>query len=182
MHAGAGGVGSAAIQVGLAAGARVIATAGGPEKTAVCRELGAQEAVDYRTEDVAARVREITGGHGADVVWDPVGGDVFDASRRCIAFEGRLVVVGFTAGRIPEVPAGHVLVKNYSVVGLHWGLYRKLAPQVVADAHEQLCALYAAGAVRPLVSERVPMSGAAEALQRLAGRRTVGKVVVLPGS
>jgi NADPH2:quinone reductase len=182
VHAGAGGVGSAAIQVGLAAGARVVATAGGPEKVAVCRELGAHEVVDYRTEDVAARVREVTGGHGADVVWDPVGGDVFDASRRCIAFEGRLVVVGFTSGRIPEVPAGHVLVKNYSVVGLHWGLYRSKDPSVIADAHAALGRLYAAGKIRPLVSERVPMAGAPQALTRLASRATVGKVVVLPGA
>jgi NADPH:quinone reductase-like Zn-dependent oxidoreductase len=181
VHAGAGGVGSAAIQVGLAAGARVIATAGGPAKTAVCRELGAEAVIDYRTEDIAARVKEITGGHGADVVWDPVGGDVFDASRRCVAFEGRLVVVGFAAGRIPEVPAGHVLVKNYSVVGLHWGLYRKVDPAVIADAHEKLTGLYAAGAIRPLVSERVPMAEAPAALARLASRGTVGKLVVLPG-
>ena len=182
VHAGAGGVGSAAIQVGLAAGARVIATAGGPEKVAVCRELGAHEVIDYRGEDIAARVREVTGGHGADVVWDPVGGDVFDASRRCIAFEGRLVVVGFTSGRIPDAPAGHVLVKNYSVVGLHWGLYRSMDPAVVADAHAALCRLYAAGEIRPLVSERVSMAEAPQALTRLAARATVGKVVVLPGT
>ncbi|HYT09611.1 MAG TPA: NADPH:quinone oxidoreductase family protein, partial [Mycobacteriales bacterium] len=181
VHAGAGGVGSAAIQVGLAAGASVIATAGGPEKVAVCRELGAHETIDYRSEDVARRVKEMTGGRGADVVWDPVGGDVFDASRRCIAFEGRLVVVGFTSGRIPEVPAGHLLVKNYSVVGLHWGLYRSMDPRVVLDAHEALTRLYAEGKVRPLVSERVPMAAAPEALTRLASRATVGKVVVLPG-
>jgi len=182
VHAGAGGVGSAAIQVGLAAGARVVATAGGPEKAAVCRELGAHEVIDYRSEDIVSRVREVTGGHGADVVWDPVGGDVFDASRRCVAFEGRLVVVGFASGRIPSVPAGHVLVKNYSVVGLHWGLYRTVDPQVVADAHEQLARLYAAGSIRPLVSERVPMAEAPAALTRLASRGTVGKVVVLPWS
>ena len=182
VHAGAGGVGSAAIEVGLAAGARVIATAGGPDKVAVCRELGAHETIDYRSEDIAARVKEITGGRGADVVWDPVGGDVFDASRRCVAFEGRLVVVGFAGGRIPEVPAGHVLVKNYSVVGLHWGLYRTVAPAVVADAHEALTRLYAQGAIRPMVSERFGLAAAPEALTRLATRGTVGKVVVLPGS
>jgi NADPH2:quinone reductase len=182
VHAGAGGVGSAAIQVGLAAGARVVATAGGPEKAAVCRELGAHEVIDYRSEDIVTRVKEVTGGHGADVVWDPVGGDVFDASRRCVAFEGRLVVVGFASGRIPSVPAGHVLVKNYSVVGLHWGLYRTVDPQVVSDAHEQLARLYAAGSIRPLVSERVPMAEAPAALTRLASRGTVGKVVVLPWS
>ena len=182
VHAGAGGVGSAAIQVGLAAGARVVATAGGPEKVAVCRELGAHEVIDYRSEDIAGRVKEVTGGHGADVVWDPVGGDVFDASRRCIAFEGRLVVVGFASGRIPSVPAGHVLVKNYSVVGLHWGLYRTVDPEVVADAHAALTRLYEAGSIRPLVSERVPMAEAPAALARLASRGTVGKVVVLPWS
>ena len=182
VHAGAGGVGSAAIQVGLAAGARVVATAGGPEKVAVCRKLGAHEVIDYRSEDIAGRVKEVTGGHGADVVWDPVGGDVFDASRRCVAFEGRLVVVGFASGRIPSVPAGHVLVKNYSVVGLHWGMYRTVDPQVVADAHAALTRLYEAGSVRPLVSERVPMAEAPAALARLASRGTVGKVVVLPWS
>jgi len=182
VHAGAGGVGSAAIQVGLAAGARVVATAGGPEKVAVCRKLGAHEVIDYRSEDIAGRVKEVTGGHGADVVWDPVGGDVFDASRRCVAFEGRLVVVGFAGGRIPSVPAGHVLVKNYSVVGLHWGLYRTVDPQVVADAHAALTRLYEAGSIRPLVSERVPMAEAPAALARLASRGTVGKLVVLPWS
>ncbi|HZB50532.1 MAG TPA: zinc-binding dehydrogenase, partial [Mycobacteriales bacterium] len=182
VHAGAGGVGSAAIQVGLAAGATVIATAGGPRKLDTCRELGAHEVIDYRSQDVAARVRELTGGRGAEVIWDPVGGDVFDASRRCIAFEGRLVVVGFASGRIPEVPAGHVLVKNYSVVGLHWGLYRSQDPAVVQDAHAALCRLYADGRIRPLVSERVPMAGAPQALTKLATRGTVGKVVVLPGA
>ncbi len=183
VHAGAGGVGSAAIQVGLAAGARVIATAGGPAKVQVCRDLGAHETLDYRAEpDFARRVRELTGGRGADVIWDPVGGDVFDASRRCIAFEGRLVVVGFATGRIPEVPAGHVLVKNYSVLGLHWGLYRSANPAVVAEAHEALLRLYAEGAIRPLVSERLPLSAAPDALTRLATRGTVGKVVLLPST
>lgn len=180
VHAGAGGVGSAAIQVGLAAGATVIATAGGPRKVATCKELGAHEVIDYKTEDIAARVKELTGGRGADVIWDPVGGDVFTASTKCVAFEGRLVVVGFTSGTIPAVPAGHVLVKNYSVVGLHWGLYRERDPQVVLDAHEALTRLYAEGRVRPLVSERVPMAGAPAALTRLASRATVGKVVIEP--
>src|SRR6266516_19562 len=181
VHAGAGGVGSAAVQVGLAAGARVIAAAGGPEKVRVCRELGAHEVVDYRVEpDLPQRVCELTGGRGADVIWDPVGGDVFDASRRCIAFEGRLVVVGFAGGRIPQVPAGHVLVKNYSVVGLHWGLYRTANPAVITEAHEALMRMYAAGSIRPLVSERLPLSAAPDALTRLATRSTVGKVVLLP--
>jgi NADPH2:quinone reductase len=182
VHAGAGGVGSAAVQVGLAAGARMIATAGGPEKVQVCRDLGAHEALDYRAEpDLAKRVRELTGGRGADVIWDPVGGEVFDVSRRCVAFEGRLVVVGFAGGRIPQVPAGHVLVKNYSVVGLHWGLYRTANPAVVTEAHEALLRLYADGAVRPLVSQRLPLAAAPDALTRLGARETIGKVVLLPG-
>jgi NADPH2:quinone reductase len=180
VHAGAGGVGSAAIQLGKAAGAHVIATAGGARKTAVCRELGADHVIDYTTEDFVPIVKEITGGHGADVVYDPVGGDVFDKSRRCIAFEGRLLVVGFTSGRHPEAPANHVLVKNYSVVGLHWGLYRKHDPALFPAVHEELTRLVAQGAIDPLVGEVLPMDQAPQALARLADRGTVGKVVLVP--
>ncbi|OMQ14128.1 alcohol dehydrogenase, partial [Modestobacter sp. VKM Ac-2676] len=163
-----------------AAGARVIATAGGPRKTAVCQRLGADHVVDYTSEDVVARVKEITGGHGADVVYDPVGGDVFDASRRCVAFEGRIVVVGFTSGRIPEVPASHVLVKNYSVVGLHWGLYRRHEPSLIGTVHEELCRLFAAGAIDPLVGDVRPLDELPQAMAAIADRATVGKVVLTP--
>jgi NADPH2:quinone reductase len=124
VHAGAGGVGSAAIQIARAAGARVVATAGGPEKVGVCKELGADIAIDYREENFVEVVKEATEGRGADVIFDPVGGDVFDGSRRCVAFEGRIVVIGFAGGRIAEAPTNHVLVKNYSVVGMHWGSTR----------------------------------------------------------
>jgi NADPH:quinone reductase len=180
VHAGAGGVGSAAIQLGKAAGARVIATAGGARKAEVCRELGAHHVVDYSAEDFVPVVKELTGGRGADVVFDPVGGDVFDRSRRCIAFEGRLVVVGFTSGRIPEAPANHVLVKNYSVVGLHWGLYRSKDPALIGEVHRELTGLVARGAVDPLVAEVLPLDQAPAALARLADRGTVGKVVLVP--
>jgi NADPH:quinone reductase len=180
VHAGAGGVGSAAIQLGKAAGARVIATAGGARKVEVCRELGADHVVDYTAEDFVPVVKEVTGGHGADVVYDPVGGDVFDRSRRCIAFEGRLVVVGFTSGRIPEAPANHALVKNYSVVGLHWGLYRTKEPSLIASTHEALTELVQKGQVDPLVSEVLPLDQAPRALAKLADRSTVGKVVLVP--
>jgi NADPH:quinone reductase len=180
VHAGAGGVGSAAIQLGKAAGAQVVATAGGPEKVQVCRDLGADHVVDYTADDFVPVVKEVTGGHGADVVFDPVGGDVFDRSRRCIAFEGRLVVVGFTSGRIPEVPANHVLVKNYSVVGLHWGLYRQHDPAVFGLVHEELTRLYADGRIDPLVSQVLPLDEAPKALAALASRGTVGKVVLTP--
>ena len=180
VHAGAGGVGSAAIQLGKAAGARVIATAGGARKTEVCRQLGADHVVDYTAEDFVPVVKEVTGGHGADVVYDPVGGDVFDRSRRCIAFEGRLVVVGFTSGRIPEAPANHVLVKNYSVVGLHWGLYLKHEPAIFGTVHEELTRLVLEGHVDPLVSRVLPLEEAPAAMAALASRGTVGKVVLTP--
>jgi NADPH:quinone reductase len=180
VHAGAGGVGSAAIQLGKAAGAHVIATAGGPEKVQVCRDLGADHVVDYTADDFVPVVKEVTGGHGADVVYDPVGGDVFDGSRRCIAFEGRLVVVGFTSGRIPEAPANHLLVKNYSVVGLHWGLYRQHDPSVFDLVHEELTRLYEDGRIDPLVSRVLPLDEVPEALAALASRGTVGKVVLTP--
>jgi NADPH:quinone reductase len=180
VHAGAGGVGSAAIQLGKAAGARVIATAGGPEKVQVCRDLGADHVVDYTADDFVPVVKEVTGGHGADVVYDPVGGDVFDRSRRCIAFEGRLVVVGFTSGRIPEAPANHLLVKNYSIVGLHWGLYKQHDPAVFGLVHEELTRLYEDGRIDPLVGQVLPLEEAPAALGKLAGRGTVGKVVLRP--
>ncbi|MCW2699015.1 MAG: putative alcohol dehydrogenase, zinc-containing [Blastococcus sp.] len=180
VHAGAGGVGSAAIQLAKAAGARVIATAGGERKVQVCRDLGADHVVDYTADDFVPVVKEVTGGHGADVVYDPVGGDVFDKSRKCVAFEGRIVVVGFTSGRIPEAPANHLLVKNYSVVGLHWGLYRTHDPAIVGMVHEQLLRLVEEGHVDPLIGAVHPLEEAPQALEALASRTTVGKVVLVP--
>jgi NADPH2:quinone reductase len=179
VHAGAGGVGSAAIQLARAAGARVIATAGSAEKVALCRELGAELAIDYRTDDFVAAVKAFTGGRGADVVYDPVGGDVFDRSTRCIAFEGRILVVGFTSGRIPEARANHVLVKNYAVVGLHWGLYQQVAPHLVDEATVELFELYAQGKIRPHVSRQFPLEDAPTALGEVTGRRSTGKVVLV---
>jgi len=180
VHAGAGGVGGAAIQLGKAAGARVIATAGGPEKVKVCERLGADVAIDYLAEDFVPVVKNVTEGRGADVIYDSVGGDVFDKSRRCIAFEGRIVVVGFAGGRIADAPTNHALVKNYAVVGLHWGLYRSRQPQVVPDTHEALMALWEQGLVDPLVGAELPLTEAPAALARLGDRGTVGKVVLLP--
>ena len=178
VTAAAGGVGSAAVQLGKAAGATVIATAGGPDKVRVCRELGADVAIDYLAEDLVEAVKGAAGGRGADVVYDPVGGDIFDAARRVVAWEGRLVVVGFTSGRIPAAPAGHLLVKNYSVLGLHWGHYRIHEPSLIAAVHEDLERLYAEGRIAPLVSATYPMAQLPEALAALASRRTVGKVVL----
>jgi NADPH:quinone reductase len=181
VHAGAGGVGSAAIQVASAAGARVISTAGGPEKVEICRKLGAEISVDYKEENFVDVVKEATDGRGADVIFDPVGGDVFDLSRKCVAFEGRIVIIGFTSGRIADAPTNHVLVKNYSVVGLHWGLYNKIMPELVAETHEALVRLYEEGKISPLIFETVPFEDLPEALDLLGSRKTYGKLVTSPG-
>ncbi|XRQ09889.1 NADPH:quinone oxidoreductase family protein [Actinomadura welshii] len=178
VHAGAGGVGSAAIQLGKAAGARVAATAGGAEKAAVCRDLGADLAIDYRTEDFAAAVREFTGGRGADVVYDPVGGETFDRSRKAVAFEGRMVVVGFTGGGIAQVPSNHVLIKNYSVVGLHLALYWTRRPDYIAETYRAVLRLHAEGGIDPLISARIGLADVPAALHALASRGTIGKVIV----
>ena len=180
VHAGAGGVGSAAIQISRAAGARVIATAGGPEQVGVCKQLGAEITVDYQEENFVGVVKEATDGRGADVIFDPVGGDVFDGSRRCVAFEGRIVVIGFAGGRIAEAPTNHVLVKNYSVVGMHWGLYTRVMPDVVRGTHEDLVELYEAGEIDPLISEIAPFERLPQALKLLGSRGTYGKIVVRP--
>jgi NADPH2:quinone reductase len=178
VHAAAGGVGSAAIQLGKAAGAIVIATAGSDEKVEVCRELGADHAINYKTQDFVEEVKKITGGRGADVVYDPVGGDVYDRSTKCIAFEGRIVIVGFTSGRIPQAAANHVLVKNYSVVGLHWGLYSKRAPELIPLATKALLELYDAGKIKPYISTRLPLSEAPRALASVAEGKSTGKVIL----
>jgi NADPH2:quinone reductase len=178
VHAGAGGVGSAAIQLGKAAGASVIATAGSDEKVDLCRELGADHAINYKTQDFAEEVKRITGGRGADVVFDPIGGDVYDRSTKCIAFEGRIVVVGFTSGRIPQAATNHVLIKNYSVVGLHWGLYTRRAPELIPPAMTRLLDLYAAGKIKPHISARLPLADAPRALAMVAQGMSTGKVIL----
>ncbi|WP_432193490.1 NADPH:quinone oxidoreductase family protein [Streptomyces sp. bgisy027] len=181
VHAAAGGVGSAAVQLGKAAGARVIGVVGGADKVAVARDLGCDVVVDRRSEDVIGAVKEATGGRGADVVYDPVGGEAYDQSAKVVAFEGRIVVVGFASGRIPSPALNHALVKNYSILGLHWGLYNTKNPKLITHCHEQLTELAARGAIKPLVSERVPLGGAAAAVQRVADGVTTGRVAVIPG-
>ncbi|MFD0042490.1 NADPH:quinone oxidoreductase family protein [Streptomyces anulatus] len=181
VHAAAGGVGSAAVQLGRAAGAKVIGVVGGPEKAAVARELGCDLVIDRRSEDIVAAVKDATGGRGADVVYDPVGGDAYAKSAKCVAFEGRILVVGFASGVIPTPGLNHALVKNYSVVGLHWGLYNTKDPAAVRACHDELTELAEQGIVKPLVSERVAMAGAATAVQRVADGTSTGRIVVLPG-
>ena len=182
VHAGAGGVGSAAIQIAKAAGARVISTAGGSEKVEICRELGAEIAVDYEEENFVDAVKEATEGRGADVIFDPVGGEVFDLSRRCVAFEGRIVIVGFTGGKIADAPTNHLLVKNYSVVGLHWGLYNKKIPELIAETHDTLIRLYVDGQIDPLIFETVPFEEVPQKLELLSTRKTYGKLVTKPSA
>ncbi|MGX1953674.1 NADPH:quinone oxidoreductase family protein [Streptomyces anulatus] len=181
VHAAAGGVGSAAVQLGRAAGAKVIGVVGGPEKAAVARALGCDLVIDRRSEDIVAAVKDATGGRGADVVYDPVGGDAYAKSAKCVAFEGRILVVGFASGVIPTPGLNHALVKNYSVVGLHWGLYNTKDPAAVRACHDELTELAEQGIVKPLVSERVAMAGAAAAVQRVADGTSTGRIVVLPG-
>ncbi|MFD0141877.1 MULTISPECIES: NADPH:quinone oxidoreductase family protein [unclassified Streptomyces] len=180
VHAAAGGVGSAAVQLGKAAGATVIGVVGGAEKAEVARALGCDVVVDRRSEDVIAAVKEATGGRGADVIYDPVGGEAYTQSTKVVAFEGRIVVVGFASGVIPSAALNHALVKNYSVVGLHWGLYNLKDPAAVLRCHETLTAYAAKGLIKPLVSERVPFTGAADAVQRVSEGVTTGRLVVVP--
>ncbi|WP_035850772.1 NADPH:quinone oxidoreductase family protein [Kitasatospora azatica] len=180
VHAAAGGVGSAAVQLGKAAGATVIGVVGGAEKAAVARELGCDLVIDRQAGDFVAAVREATGGRGVDVVFDPVGGEAYTGSTKCIAFEGRIVVIGFASGTIPAPSLGHALVKNYSVLGLHWGLYNTKDPAAVRACHEELTKLAEAGVVRPLVSERLLFEQAADGVQRVAEGKTTGRVVILP--
>jgi NADPH2:quinone reductase len=177
VHAAAGGVGSAAVQLGKAAGAKVIGVVGGADKAKVAYELGADVVVDRREQDFVDVVKSETGGRGVDVVYDPVGGDTYQRSTKCIAFEGRILVVGFAGGEIQSAALNHALVKNYSIVGLHWGLYNRFDPPAIAECHRDLTRLAAEGAVRPLVSERLALESVADGVQRLADGVTVGRVV-----
>ena len=180
VHAGSGGVGSAAIQLGKAAGATVIATAGSDEKIQVCKELGADFVINYRSNDFVQIVKEITDGKGADVIFDPVGGDTFDRSRKCIAFEGRILVIGFAGGRIADAPTNHALIKNYSIVGVHFGLFRNLMPKEVMKAHLELMDLYKKGMISPLIYKEFSFGKIPDALDLLADRKTWGKLIVKP--
>jgi NADPH2:quinone reductase len=173
-------VGSGAVQLGKAAGARVIGVVGGERKAQAARALGADVVVDRHRQDFVEVVKKVTGGRGADVVYDPVGGEAYARSTKCIAFEGRILIIGFAGGQIQSAALNHALVKNYSIVGLHWGLYQSKNPQLIRDCHAQLTKLVADGAIRPLVSERLGMDDVPAGLQRLADGATVGRIVFVP--
>jgi NADPH:quinone reductase len=180
VHAAAGGVGSAAVQLGKAAGARVIGVVGDAHKAEAAYQLGADIVVNRHTEDFIPVVKEATEGRGADVIFDPVGGSSYDRSTKCVAFEGRIVVVGFASGTIPQVALSHALIKNYSILGLHWGLYQTQDPRLVRRCGEELAKLVADGVVRPLVSERLTLDAVPAGLQQLADGNTTGRVVFQP--
>ena len=179
VHAGMGGVGSAAVQLGQIAGARVIATAGGTEKTALLKEMGVELAIDYRENpDFVDLVRAHTDGQGVDVCFDPVGGDVFDRSRRCMAWDGRLLVIGFTSGRIADAPTNHILLKNYSVVGVHWGASVGRDPEPSEQARQAIFALLEQGRLDPPVFPPFAFDDVPAALDAIYNRSTWGKVIV----
>lgn len=180
VHAAAGGVGLSAVQIGKALGARVIATAGGAEKLEHARRAGADVLVDYRNEDFVARVMDETAGRGADVIYDSVGGETTDRSLKCIAWNGRLLVIGFASGDIPDVKLNRVLLKNISVVGLHWSAYPEREPEAIDACFEGLFEMAARGEIDPFVSAEYRLEEAGSALAALASRRTVGKVVLVP--
>jgi NADPH:quinone reductase len=180
VHAAAGGVGSAAVQVAKALGATVIGVVGSGAKVRAAVEAGADHVLDRSQVDLVAAVRELRGEAGVDVVFDPVGGRSYDASTKVVAFEGRIVVVGFASGVIPQPPLSHALVKNYSILGLHWGLYRTKDPALVRRCHDELMGHVAHGAIQPLIADHLPFDQAPDGLTRLAAGDVVGRLTVAP--
>ena len=176
----AGGVGIAAIEIGKALGARVIAAASSAEKLAVCRAHGADETIDYAAEDMRARIKAITGDKGVDVVYDPVGGPYAEPAVRSTAWRGRYLVVGFANGEIPRIPLNLLLLKGSSLVGVYWGDWTRREPDAAAAGMEELLGWLAAGKLKPHLAARYPLARAAEAIAALASRKVAGKLVVEP--
>ena len=177
----AGGVGIAAIEIGKALGARVIACASTDEKLAVCREHGADDTINYATEDLRERIKQLTDGKGVDVVYDPVGGPYTEAALRSLAWRGRLLVVGFAAGEIPKIPLNLTLLKGCSIVGVYWGEFTRREPQRFAAAMRQLGEWFVEGKIKPHISATFPLERAADALTLMADRKVTGKVVLSVG-
>ncbi len=174
----AGGVGLTAVEIGKQLGARVIAAAGGPDKLAVARAHGADELIDYRSESIRDRVRALTEGQGADVVYDPVGGDAFDQALRAVNWEARMLVIGFAAGRIQSVPANLILVKNISVIGVVWGAQAERDPVLISRNLAELLRWWEAGRLRPVVAKTFPLREAGAAMHALLSRKYAGKIVL----
>ncbi|MEE4574957.1 NADPH:quinone oxidoreductase family protein [Pseudomonas alliivorans] len=176
-----GGVGLAAVEIGKALGAHVIAAASSAEKLDVAKNAGADELINYTDTNLKDEIKRLTNGNGVDVIYDPVGGDLFDQAIRAIAWNGRLLVVGFASGRIPELPVNLALLKGASVVGVFWGSFAQRQPQDNAANFKQLFAWFEEGKLKPLVSQVYPLERAGEAIDALGERRAVGKVVVSIG-
>jgi len=174
----AGGVGIAAIEIGKALGARVIACASTRDKLAVCRAHGADETIDYAAEDLRERIKALTNGNGPDVVYDPVGGPYTELALRSIAWRGRLLVVGFAAGEIPKIPLNLTLLKGCAVVGVFWGEFTRREPERFAESMARLGRWYTEGRLKPHISETFPLERAADALTRMANREVKGKIVL----
>ena len=174
----AGGVGLAAIEIGKALGARVIACASSDEKLAVCREHGADATINYAAEDLRERIKSLTEGRGVDVIYDPVGGAYTEPAFRSVAWRGRLLVVGFAAGEIPKLPLNLALLKGASVVGVFWGDFARREPKAFAGSIARLGLWFREGKLRPHVSKVYPLEKAADALKLMAARQVKGKVVL----
>lgn len=174
-----GGVGLAAVEIGKAMGARVIAAASSAEKLAIAKAAGADELIDYSQASLKDEIKRLTGGQGADVIYDPVGGELFDQAVRGLAWQGRLLVVGFASGTIPQMAANLVLLKGAAVLGVFWGAFAQRQPEDNAANFRQLFAWHAEGKLKPLVSKTYPLAEAGAAIEALAQRKAVGKLVVL---
>lgn len=182
VNGAAGGVGLTAVEIGKRLGAMVIATASGGEKLAIASAAGADHVLDSRTDDLRSAIKALTGGRGVDVVYDPVGGKLFEASLRATAAGGRILLVGFASGEVPQIPANILLVKNISAIGFYWGAHRTLAPRWMQESFEELVCWLGEGSLRPHVSHAFPLTDAVDALRALKARRTTGKVVLTTGA
>jgi len=178
VHGAAGGVGLTAVEIAKAAGARVIATASADAKCAAAKAHGADEAINISEGEFKDRVKELTGGNGADVIYDPVGGDVFDQSLRCINWGGRLLIIGFAAGRIPQIPANLLLVKSCSAIGVFWSSHRRREPMTLREDYRQLFAWWSEGKLKPHVGATYPLEAAGTAMEALLSRKVAGKIVL----
>ncbi len=174
----AGGVGTAAIQIGKVLGARVIAAASSDEKCALCREIGADETINYATANIRDELKKLTGGKGPDVVYDPVGGDLAEPVFRSIGWRGRYLIVGFAQGGIPSLPLNLALLKGASLVGVFWGEFARREPKAHAAALGELARWYAEGKVKPVIDQRLPMQELPAAYARMGSRKVRGKLVM----
>jgi len=174
----AGGVGLTAVEIGKVLGARVIAVASSDDKLALCREYGADEVINYATEDLRERVKQLTQGKGVDVVYDPVGGPYAEPMVRSLAWMGRYLVIGFAAGDIPKIPLNLLLLKSSSLVGVYWGQSLKVDPKTGREGVAELLSWYKEGKLKPYVSATYPLARGGEAIVEVTSRKTKGKVVV----